>query len=160
MTQVRLAPIARAERAELTALLEPYLIAHADTVDPKREHGDPTDYPWLDLYWTEPERRPLWILADGARAGFALVNAWSPSRLGTDHAIAEFCIVPDRRREGLGRAAALQVLGSAPGWWELQVFGATPPAMAFWPAVIAAASPAAWDRLERDDRVIHRFRLG
>jgi predicted acetyltransferase len=156
---VRLAPIARADRAELVAPLEPYLIAHADAVDPQRLHGDPTDYPRLDLYWTEPERRPLWILADGARAGFALVNAWSPSGLGTDHAIAEFCVVPGRRRAGVGRAAAQQVFRSAPGWWELQVFRATPPAMAFWPGVIAATSPATWEQIDCKDRVIHRFRL-
>ncbi|HSV04482.1 MAG TPA: GNAT family N-acetyltransferase, partial [Phenylobacterium sp.] len=134
-------------------------IAHADLADPERRHGDPLDQPYFDLYWTEPGREPLWILADGARAGFVLLNLHSPSGLGVDRAIAEFCIVPERRREGLGRAAALAALARTAGIWELQVYRANPTAIDFWRKVIAAADPKAWDEIPLAERIVHRFVL-
>jgi len=156
---VALAPVPLAEKAELRAMFEPYLIAHADLADPERRHGDPLQQPHFDLYWNEPGREPLWIVADGARAGFVLLNLHSPSGLGVDRSIAEFCVLPERRREGVGRAAALDALARTAGTWELQVYRANVAAMAFWPKVIAAARPRAWDEIALADRVVHRFVL-
>jgi predicted acetyltransferase len=156
---VLLVPVPFTEKAELRALLAPYLVAHADEVDPGRVHGDPTDYPWFDAYWQAPERRPFWILADRARVGFVLVNAHAPSGRGCDQAIAEFCVLPARRRGGIGTAAALAALATAPGVWELQVYRANHEGMAFWPRVVAAASPAEREEIALADRVIHRLRM-
>ena len=74
-----------------------YLIEHARKVDPAGVY-DPLDAPYFDLYWVEASRRPYWIAADGERAGFVLVNEWSPSGHGTQHAIAEFCVDAPWRR--------------------------------------------------------------
>ena len=152
--------VALSEKVGLRRLLDPYLIAHADLVDPQRHHGDPTDYPHFDAYWTEPERRPFWIVADAEAVGFALVNRHSPSGLGCDAAIAEFCILPQWRRAGIGLAAARAVFATASGLWELQVYEATAPALAFWPRAIAAASARDVTELRMADRRIHRFRIG
>jgi predicted acetyltransferase len=156
---VSLAPVPLAEKAALRAMFDPYLIAHADLADPGRIHGDPLDQPYFDLYWAEPERAPFWIVSDGERAGFALLNAWSPSGRGVDRAIAEFCVIPQRRRDGIGRAAALCAFATAPGVWELQVYRANPAGMAFWPRAIEAAAPSEWEEIAGEDRVIHRFVL-
>jgi predicted acetyltransferase len=147
------------ERAALRSMLDAYLISHADLVDPGRAYGDPTVYAYFDLYWVEPDRRPYWIVADGERAGFVLVNAYSPSGLGTTQSIAEFCVTAHHRRRGLGAAAALAAFRRHPGQWELQVYRANLAGMAFWPRAIGAAAPSAWDRIEREDRVIHRFEV-
>ncbi|HEX3916781.1 MAG TPA: GNAT family N-acetyltransferase [Caulobacteraceae bacterium] len=154
---VRLEPVSLADKPALWDMMSPYLIEHADKVDPRREHGDPLQSDYFDAYWTEPERRPYWIVAAGERAGFVLVNAWSPSGRGTQHSIGEFCVTPAARRRGLGREAARLALASAPGLWELQVYRANPEGMAFWPRAIAAAGGADWEIIESDDRVIHRF---
>lgn len=155
---VRLDPAPLQNKAALRAFLEPYLIAHADLVDPERRFGDPTVDEFFDLYWIEPERTPYWVIADGQPKGFVLVNAWSPSGQGTERAIAEFYIRPELRRRGLGRAAALAAFATHPGLWELQVYRANPLGMAFWPRAIEAAGARDWQRLEHEDRVIHRFR--
>lgn len=157
MVEVRL--VALSEKAELRRLLDPYLTAHADLVDPQRHHGDPTDYPHFDAYWTEPERRPFWIVTSAEAVGFALVNRYSPSGLGCDAAMAEFCILPPWRRAGIGLAAARAVFATAPGLWELQVYEATAPALAFWPRAIAAAGVRDVTELRMADRRIHRFRV-
>lgn len=156
---VALQPVTFAEKPQLRAMFDPYLIAHARLVDPDGATGDPTDYRHFDAYWTEPERRPYWIMADGVRAGFVLINTHSPSGLGTDHSVAEFSVVPERRRGGLGRAAARAALATAAGWWELQVYRANPDGMAFWPRAIGDAHPSTWDEIDLGDRVVHRFRL-
>lgn len=157
--RVALRPVPFTEKAELRALFDPYLMAHADQVDPKRRHGDPLAQPYFDLYWSEPGRRPLWILADGERAGFVLLNRHSPSGRGVDQTIAEFCIVPERRRCGIGRAAAFAALATAPGIWELQVYRSNAEGMAFWPRAIAEAAPGEWEQIDLGDRVVHRLRL-
>lgn len=157
MVEVRL--VAHSEKAELRRLLDPYLTAHADLVDPERRHGDPTDYPHFDAYWTEPERRPFWIVADAEALGFALVNRYAPSGLGCDAAVAEFCILPPWRRTGIGLAAARAVFATTPGLWELQVYEATAPALAFWPRAIAEARARDVTELRMADRRIHRFRV-
>ena len=160
MAEVGLVPVALSEKAELRRLLNPYLIAHADVVDPQRHHGDPTDYPNFDAYWTEPERRPYWIQAGADRVGFALVNRYSPSGLDCDAGVAEFCILPPWRRAGIGLAAACAVFATRPGLWELQVYEATAPALAFWPRAIAAAGAREATEISLADRRVYRFRVG
>ncbi len=155
---IALEPISIEDKAALCAAFDAYLIAHADLVDPDREYGDPTVYDYFELYWVEADRHPYWIVADGERAGFVLVNAHSPSGLGTAQSIAEFSVFPDRRRCGLGKSAALASFKRHRGQWELQVYRANSEGMAFWPDAIAAAEISDWSRIERDDRVIHRFK--
>jgi len=155
---VMLEPVTLAEKADLKAMLDPYLVEHAALVDPQGLHGDPKSYEHFDPYWVDPERHPYWIVADETRVGFCLVNAHAPSGQPIDHAVAEFCILPAHRRSGLGRDAVRAVLARHPGQWELQVFRANPSALAFWPRALAAAGVAARQVLQRDDRVIHRFR--
>jgi predicted acetyltransferase len=155
---VRLNPVPLVDKAALKAFLDPYLIAHADLADPERRYGDPTAYEYFDLYWVEPDRSPYWVIADGQPSGFVMVNAWSPSGLGTERAIAEFYVRPELRRRGLGRAAALAAFATHAGLWELQVYRANPLGMAFWPRAIAAAGARDWETIEHEDRVIHRFR--
>ena len=135
---VVLAPVSLAEKTELRAVFNPYLIEHADLVDPARVHGDPTDQPYFDLYWTEPERIPLWILADGVRAGFVLLNAWSPSGLGVDRAIAEFYVA----RPSAAPASARRP--RSPPWPWLRAGGScrsSTPTPTPWPS-----GPASWPR--------------
>jgi predicted acetyltransferase len=157
---VTLASVRFSEKAALREVFDPYLIAHADVVDPERVHGDPTLYEHFDAYWVEPERRPFWILRDGERAGFILINRWAPSGQTVDHAIAEFCVLPGARGRGVGQAAVGAALSTHAGQWELQVYRATHPAMAFWPKALAASGARDWERIEREDRIIHRFRSG
>ncbi|HUZ14230.1 MAG TPA: GNAT family N-acetyltransferase [Caulobacteraceae bacterium] len=157
---VTLVPVPLADKPALKAMLDPYLVEHADVADPERRYGDPARYPYFDVYWTEPERTPLWILAEGERVGFVLVNAHSPSGRGTDRTIAEFFVLPAWRRRGAGAAAARAALQSRPGQWELQVYKTNPAGMAFWPRAIAAAGARDWERLDLGEPVVHRFRMG
>ena len=88
---VELVPVPFERRDELQRLLADYLYEFDGRTDP---------YPYFDAYWEEPERSPYFIADGGDVAGLALIRArdggWS---------IAEFSVVPDRRRGGVGRDA-------------------------------------------------------
>ena len=63
------------------------------------EHGL-YGYQYLDNYWTEADRTPLLIRADGHVAGFALINTFAHSGLPADFSIAEFFVARKHRRSG------------------------------------------------------------
>lgn len=154
--QLRPAPID--DKAMLWVLMSDYLIEHNARVEPGGDY-DPAGYPYFGDYWTNPARRPYWIVLAGQRAGFVLVGPHSPSGLGTDHSISEFCVLTRWRRRGVGLAAARATLRAHPGQWELQVYRANPDGMPFWPKAIASADATDLQQVEGEDRVIFRFRI-
>ena len=90
----------------------------------------------LGRYWAEAGRWPFAIRVDGRLAGFVLVSPHSPSGQPTDHTVAEFFIMRQYRRMGVGRIAAREVFDRLPGVWEVAEIAANLPAQAFWRAVI------------------------
>ena len=88
--------------------------------------------PDLERYLDSPERRAYLFGVGEPRAGFALVNRWSPSGSGTDWQIAEFFVVRHYRRRGLGTDAARSVFARLPGIWEIGVLETNAPAIRFW----------------------------
>lgn len=106
---------------------------------------DVTSYPYFLLYWSEQDRFPFTIWSEGKLAGFAFVRCVRD--LGTETMqIAEFYIVPEKRRQGIGSAAAEALWRSFPGKWELQVHIRNKEATKFWSRCIGENSVQ--DRVE------------
>lgn len=127
-----------------------------------QENGRFEDYPHWDSYWTEPDRSPWLIRADGRLAGFALLNRYSHSGMPTDHDMAEFFVARKHRRSGVGRIAAGRLIGERPGLWELAIARANTGALSFWRGVSSQFSSSV-DELDCDDQrwngTILRFRV-
>jgi predicted acetyltransferase len=83
-------------------------------------------YPYLDHYWTEPDRHPFLIMSGEHVAGFTLVRAGDP------HSIAEFLVLPKYRRGGIGTTAAREVFAMFPGRWDVHQIAGNDGATAFW----------------------------
>jgi predicted acetyltransferase len=128
------------------------------------EDGRFAAYPFLDSYWTEADREPLLIRAEGKLAGFALVNAFAHSGLPIDFSVAEFFVARKYRRSGVGLAAATEIIRARPGQWEIAVARKNLAAQPFWRRVAAVVAVGGIDELDRaDDRwngLILRFRSG
>ena len=94
--------------------------------------------PHLERYWSEPDWSAQLILADGFIAGFVLVER---SELpGIDaFELADLFILKKYRRQGIGRAVALQLLGGE-GDWLMRCYAQDMPAVAFCNAVLAELS--------------------
>ena len=96
--------------------------------------GETGPYPYFDAYWSEPERLPFVIEDGGEVAGLCLVRVrdggWS---------IAEFYVVPGRRRGGVGRAAVEAIVtlasGAGAGHLEAKVHPENQQALPFWLSV-------------------------
>jgi predicted acetyltransferase len=111
-----------ADRELVRRLLADYLFEFDGRTEP---------YPYFDAYWSEPERLPFLIEADGVPAGLCLVRVrdecWS---------IAEFSVVPERRRAGVGRAAVAAIAEAAraagAAYLEAKVHPDNRQALPFW----------------------------
>ena len=93
-------------------------------------------YEHMASYWRDVDRRPYLIEADGRAAGFALVNAHSHRGEPIDHAMAEFFVVRQFRRSGVGHQAARAIFTANPGRWELAIAAPNAAARAFWPKAV------------------------
>ncbi|MBY6242256.1 GNAT family N-acetyltransferase [Methylosinus sp. Sm6] len=141
------------EKPKLAALLRDYL----EELGPWG-YGEP-DYPFLDCYWREERRSPFLIEADGALAGFTLVNAVSISGYAVDASVAEFYVLPPFRRRGCGARAASLAFRSRAGWWELSFHRDNPAARLFWPAAAARAGARRLQFYDVGESRILRFRM-
>lgn len=120
--------------------------------------GYGADYP-LDAYFGQSGHWPYFIEADGARAGFALINALSISGYPVDAAIAEFFVSPKFRRKGCGEQAAFAAFASRPGRWELSFRRENAPARAFWPKVVERAGARGLEAYKLMRSEIWRFHI-
>jgi ribosomal protein S18 acetylase RimI-like enzyme len=87
------------DRELLRRLIADYLFEFDGRMEP---------YPYFDAYWEDPERLPFLIEADGELVGFCLIRV-----RGDGWSIAEFSVVPEQRRAGIGRTAVDAVAGRA-----------------------------------------------
>lgn len=93
------------------------------------------EYPYFKLYWIEPERHPFFIHYAGEVAGFALIRQVRLYPLACT-SVAEFYILPGKRRLGIGRTAVQLLWKHFPGDWELQVIKNNKPGLEFWRSCI------------------------
>jgi predicted acetyltransferase len=95
-------------------------------------------YEFLPLYWTEAGRRFPFLIRCGPRvAGFALVTRGSPASEDPRVLdVAEFFVLRQHRRHGVGREAAVRLWSRMAGRWIVRVSEGNRRALAFWPGVI------------------------
>ena len=95
-------------------------------------------YERLPLYWSEPERRPAFLIRFGGRVvGFALVTRGSPATDDPDDLdVAEFFVLRRYRRSGVGRHAAALLWDHIPGRWVVRVSEGNRAGLPFWEATI------------------------
>lgn len=147
--QVIIEAVAFEDKPVLRRLVQLYLhdmseFTGAD-VDAHGEYG----YRYFDHYWSPDageERHALFIRADGAFAGFALVR-----RVRDEWQMAEFFVMRRFRREGIGSLAAAAMFRRFPGRWSVHQLPTNLPAQAFWTGVIRAVAGGQFEEGREDD---------
>lgn len=143
MAAVSIERAAAAQRAAIENMLQLYTHDFSQFWSGRDERGELGEdgrfdpYPYLDLYWREPDATPLLIRADGRLAGFALINRVFHSGRAADWSVAEFFVARKHRRAGIGLEAARQVFAAQPGLWEAAAAAPNLAAQAFWRRVSA-----------------------
>jgi predicted acetyltransferase len=115
------------------------------------------EYPHLDAYWHDDRRAAFLVRLSGRPAAFALVaqrSVFDPSATGVRE-VAEFFVLRQHRRSGLGRMLALDIFRRLPGRWEVRQTAENEAAQAFWRKVIAEYTGGRFVEVFLDD---HRWR--
>lgn len=155
MSAVQLQPVGLEDKAVLGRLLELYLYDFSEFTGADLNEHALYGYPYLDHYWTEPDRHPFFLRVAGGLAGFAMVRRLD----GGVWSMAEFCVLRKYRRRGVGRAAAHQVISRFPGSWEVRHMTSNESAAAFWPRVIDELVPGAATRHDEPGWVVQTFEI-
>jgi predicted acetyltransferase len=120
------------------------------------------EYRYLPYYWREDSRFPFLLVHDDEAVGFCLVRRMEERREPTMQ-LAEFYVVPQHRRRGLGSMAAGEIWRLFPGAWELQVMLGNPGGLCFWTGLVEENAEAGWEQESFDGRdgprVELRFRV-
>ena len=128
--QVEIVPVPLDEKSLLWARFQDYAQELTQYGTHERVNGQ-FEYPFFDLYWTEPGRFPFWAVVNGNYVAFALVR-----RMEHETEMAEFYSFPEVRRSGAALQFAQALLKRYPGRWELTQYRANEGAVAFWRRVI------------------------
>ncbi len=128
----------KAESATLAELLQDYLREFATFETVEQDESGQYIYPYLSHYWEDPNRYPFLFWLDEKPAGFALVRHEVDPQNGRQvMELAEFYVVPESRRAGLGEAAATWLWNLFPGPWCVRVLRSNKNAQPFWRKVIS-----------------------
>jgi predicted acetyltransferase len=149
--EVGLAAATRDDGPLLANLLELYLHDLSETFPMEIGADGRFGYEPLALYWTEPERRFAFLIRSGARvAGFALVTRGSPaSDDPSDLDVAEFFVLRQHRRSGVGGEAARLLWNRLAGRWVVRVSEGNRRGLGFWPAMISRYTGGAFSQTRR-----------
>jgi predicted acetyltransferase len=146
---VEIVAAAIADKPVLKRLLELYLHDFSEFDRADVDARGRFSYPYLDPYWTEPERHPFLFRVNGRWAGFALV------RSGTPHDMAEFFVMRKYRRLGVGVQAARALFARFPGEWQVRQMNQNGAATTFWREAI----PVAFEEGATESGPVQRFSI-
>jgi len=149
---VSLAPATTTDAVLLSNLLELYIHGLGKAF-PSVELGvdGRFGYPQLPLYWSEHDRRFAFLIKCNARvAGFVFATRGSPVTEAPDiFDVAEFFVIRQYRRCGVGRQAAHLLWDRLPGKWTVRVSKGNPNALDFWRRTIAQVAIGTVSEFER-----------
>lgn len=105
------------------------------------------DVPRLARFFTQPDHDALLIYAGDAVAGFGLTRPFDDGSTF----IHSFFVVRALRRQGVGLAAAVELLTSRRGRWSIAFLEANAAAARFWRQVATEVAGESWTEDRRRD---------
>ncbi|MFF1615420.1 GNAT family N-acetyltransferase [Amycolatopsis sp. NPDC058278] len=112
------------------------------------------DFPRLSRFFTDADHDAYLIYSDGRLAGFCLIRPFE----GAATFIHAFFIVRALRRQGVGLAAATDLMRSRRGRWAIAFLEENAPAARFWRQVAAEVVGENWTQeLRRHPDGVHTF---
>ncbi len=137
---VSLLPVRDLDFDELFRMFEAYC-AEVEPLDPLGTPPESSDERRDALLDGASDEEWCWIIADGQRAGFVMVQVYEDDPLPGDRTaeVLECYVAPEARRRGVGRAAIEAVLAEERGRgttvMEAGILRANEGAIAFWEAM-------------------------
>ena len=92
-------------------------------------------YKWFDNYFTDDDRDAFFIRDDDKIVGFVMINQFM-KKCDNGHSVAEFLVLPEYRRNHIGKKVAYLVFEMFPGNWEVEPIEESNEACRFWENVV------------------------
>ena len=92
-------------------------------------------YKWFDNYFTDDDREAFFIREDDKIVGFVMINQFM-KKCDNGHSVAEFLVLPEYRRNHIGKKVAYLVFEMFPGNWEVEPIEESIEACRFWENVV------------------------
>ena len=152
---VTVVSVKKEEKEILRNLMEKYLYEFS-----RYDENDVNDlglygYDYLDFYWTEENRFPFFIKADGKLAGFVMVNDYQEIRIKTDYSMAEFFVLHKYRRRGIGTSALKFIFDTFKGKWQLMYHPKNEGSMIFWTKVVEEYTKGKYELIKDEPRAVY-----
>lgn len=138
----------KSENSELLwNIHQKYLYEMTNFYDDEMDAVGNYHYGFFDAYFTEPERKALFIFCDKCLVGFAMINPYSYMDEKPDHVLAEFTIFPAYRKKHIATEAAEMIFAENRGHWEIKYNESNVAAKRLWNKV-SAKYPSPNDEIE------------
>jgi predicted acetyltransferase len=135
------------EREAIKSMLDPYLA----------EIGAGSEYTYFESYWITSKRLPYLFTFNDRPIGFCFIRQLAEEN---SYELAEFYIMPEYRRKGLGSHAVHAVFSKHPGSWTLSVLPQNQKVIRFWHSVISNYSGENPEKKEDNSgRLIFSFKV-
>ena len=138
---IRLVDVTPDDRELLWNVNQKYLYEMTNFYDDEMDAAGNYHYGHFEEYFTDPERKALFLYDGDALCGFAMVIPYSNIGESPDHVMAEFTVFPHYRRRGLATEAARAVFSRFPGSWEIKYNEKNAAAKGLWTRVTADYRP-------------------
>lgn len=94
------------------------------------------EYRWFDNYFTDTDRLTYFIKSDDNKIlGFFMINQ-NMKYYDEGHSVAEFLILPNYRRNHIGKRVAFDIFNMLKGNWEVEPIENSEEAYYFWKKTI------------------------
>ncbi len=150
------------DRAWIRAAYRDYLSelsASRSGIIPINGEWQARDDEFLGGWFRDSAAQPFVILANGSRAGFALVTrlpSWPSGQ--ADFRMSEFFVVPAARGRRVGAHAARLLFSRFEGEWEVLENEGNRAALAFWRRVIGGQTAGRYRESREAGEICQRFR--
>lgn len=92
-------------------------------------------YTWFDNYFTDENREAYFIKNNDIYLGFVMINE-NLKFNSKGKSIAEFLIMPQYRRNHIGKKVAIEIFEKYKGYWEVEPIKNSEQAYLFWKKTI------------------------
>lgn len=89
------------------------------------------NYTWFDNYFTDDNRVSYFIKNQNKYIGFVMINE-NLKFNNSGKSVAEFLIMPQYRRNHIGKKVAIEIFSIYPGYWEVEPIENSESAYDFW----------------------------
>ena len=118
-----------------------YLYEMTIYYDDEMDESGNYHYGYFELYFSEPERKVLFIRDEESIVGFAMINPYSYIGEKPDYVLAEFTVFPMYRKKHIAIHAVKLIFEQYKGNWEIKYNEKNTAAKNLWTKVTEVYSP-------------------